>query len=140
MPLLENERAIYYYVKTINSTMEGKIPREKVSEATDAVRDPDSFLLSSWIQDHIAPESMPPVNESVPLEFNELYAYAGQYDLVLHFPDNSSKPSYPMTASAIWALSQYMQHLFFTNITTGSNTTTAYQTSFGRMQSDITGR
>ncbi|KAJ5435916.1 hypothetical protein N7445_006801 [Penicillium cf. griseofulvum] len=125
MPLLANECAIYYCVKTINSTMEGNILRENVSEATDAVRDPDSFLLSSRSQDRMAPENMPPVNESAPLEFNELYAYVRRDDLVLHFPDNLTKPSYPIATRAVWALSQYMQNLFSTNITTGSNITTA---------------
>ncbi|KAJ5184801.1 hypothetical protein N7491_007329 [Penicillium cf. griseofulvum] len=125
MPLLANECAIYYCVKTINSTMEGNILRENVSEATDAVRDPDSFLLSSRSQDRMAPENMPPVNESAPLEFNELYAYVRRDDLALHFPDNLTKPSYPIATRAVWALSQYMQNLFSTNITTGSNITTA---------------
>jgi hypothetical protein len=125
MPLLANECAIYYCVKTINSTLEGNIIRENVNEATDAVRDPNSFLLSPRRLDHLALENMPPVNESAPLEFNELYAYAYLDDLVLQFPDNSSKPPYSITANAVWALSLYMQNLFSTNITTGSNITTA---------------
>ncbi|CAG8232295.1 unnamed protein product [Penicillium nalgiovense] len=124
IPLLATECAIYYCVKTIDSTMEGNIIRGNVSEATDAVRDSNYFLLSGS-QDYMAPENMPPVNESAPLEFNELYAYAGRDDLVLHFPDNSSKPSYSVTANAVWALSQYMQTLFSINITMGANMTTA---------------
>lgn len=47
-PLLATECAVYYCVKTIDSTMEGNIIRENVNEATDAVRDPNSFLLTSW--------------------------------------------------------------------------------------------
>ncbi|OJJ07869.1 hypothetical protein ASPVEDRAFT_89100 [Aspergillus versicolor CBS 583.65] len=125
IPLLATECAMYYCVKSISLTVEDNIIHENVKEATDAVRDPNSWLLSSSSYDSLAPENIPPVNESATLEFNELYAYAGRSDLVLYFPDNSTKPTYSITDDAVWALSHRMQDLLSTNITTGANMTSA---------------
>lgn len=125
IPLLATECAIYYCVKTIELTVEDNIIHETEKEVTDAVRDPNSWLLPSGPFSSVAPDNMPPINESATLEFNELYACISRDKLVLHFPDDPTKPEYSITDQTVWALSRYVQDLFSTNITTGSDTTAA---------------
>lgn len=124
IPLRAIECAIYYCVKSLDLTVDGNIIHESATEAADAVRDPDSFTFSSDL-DHVAPENIPPVNKSANLEYNELYAYVDRDNLVLHFPDNTTKPKYSIRDEAVWSLSQYIRDLFSTNITGEPNMTAA---------------
>lgn len=123
IPLRAIECAIYYCVKSINLTVDGNVIHENVTEATDAVRDPSSFKFNPNLLDHVAPENIPPVNKLAPLEYNKLHTYVQRDDLILHFPDNTTKPEYSISDGAVWSLSHYIQDLFSTNITGGPNMT-----------------
>lgn len=138
IPLRATECALYYCVKTMNPSVTGNIIHDNASEAIDAVRDPDSWIISSreFIKENYAPENIPPDNGNATLEYDKRYSYARRNNLVLHFPDNSSKPQYELTARAVWALSQFFQELLSTNLTGGANATAAIAE---RLSSDAAG-
>ncbi|KAK2765074.1 hypothetical protein FQN54_008773 [Arachnomyces sp. PD_36] len=120
-PIRATECAIYYCVKTIDTRVEGNIIQENVTEATDAVRAEYSFGLSS--SDWVPPENRPPDDKNSTLEFNEMYADTPRDNLILHFPDNSSKPEYALKPYSVWSISHFFQNLLSMNLT-GSDSVT----------------
>ncbi|RMJ27784.1 hypothetical protein PHISP_01357 [Aspergillus sp. HF37] len=138
IPLRATECALYYCVKTMNPSVSGNIIHDNASEATDALRDPDSWTTSprEFMKEVYAPENIPPDNGNATLEYDKRYSSAKRDNLVLHFPNNSSKPRYDLTDTAVWALSQFFQELLSTNLTGGANATAAIAE---RLSSDAVG-
>ncbi|CAI7620592.1 unnamed protein product [Penicillium viridicatum] len=124
MPLRAKECALYYCIKTIESKVDDNVIHENTTHEKDAVRDPDSWRIMLDTLDY-APESIPPENTSATLEFNEYHSRVRRTDLVLHFTDNASKPTYSIADYSVLGVSQYIRDLLSTNITGGANLTAA---------------
>lgn len=125
-PIRATECALYYCVKTMHLSVEGNIVHNNDIEATDAVRDPNSWTLESRERlEKYAPENRPPDNGSATLEYHKWYSAARRSPLALHFPGNSSKTVYNLTTDAVLSLSQFFQNLLSTNITEDANISAA---------------
>lgn len=73
--LQATECALYYCVKDVSSSMEGNQLLENITEATDAVGDPESWQRGSS-KSSLGPEYVPPPDEVNSLEFNPRYSTA----------------------------------------------------------------
>ncbi|KAK2761701.1 hypothetical protein FQN54_001529 [Arachnomyces sp. PD_36] len=127
--LSATECAIYYCVKTIETRVDGNIIHENATEATDAVRNPDSWELRSSFEYGAAPENVPPDNKNATLEFHKYHSAAQRDDLVISFPNNSSKPNYTLSYTAVWSVSQFIQELLSTDLIENDNVTEAISKS-----------
>ncbi|KFY93393.1 hypothetical protein V500_03723 [Pseudogymnoascus sp. VKM F-4518 (FW-2643)] len=87
--LQATECALYYCVKDVSSSMAGNQLLENITEATDAVRTPDSWHRGPE-DSSLGPEYVPPPDEVNSLEFNPRYSAAGYSGLVLQSQDNDT--------------------------------------------------
>ncbi|KAH8687092.1 hypothetical protein BGZ61DRAFT_589439 [Ilyonectria robusta] len=126
VPMRAMECAIHYCVKTVDSSVNGNQLIEEISEATDFIRDPDSWERSPE-PDNNLPENIPPDDEVDSLEFDSRYSVASYSSLVLKSPDNNTAPWYRVDQVSVKSLSAHFQSLFKTNFQrpTGLNNTDA---------------
>ncbi|KAF7541976.1 hypothetical protein G7Z17_g11847 [Cylindrodendrum hubeiense] len=110
------ECAIHYCVQTIDSAVEGNQLMENIEEATDAIRDPDSWERGPEHEDNL-PENIPPDDEIDSLEFDSRYSTVSYSSLVLKFPNNDTEPWYTVGEKSVKSLSAYFQGLFLKNYT-----------------------
>lgn len=111
--LQATECALYYCVKDVSSSMAGNQLLENITEATDAVRDPESWRRGPD-DSSFGPEYVPPPDEVNSLEFNPRYSTAGYSELALQSPDNNT---YTVGAGSVMSISAYFQSLFLANYT-----------------------
>lgn len=121
--LSAQECALYYCVKEIKLSVDGNIIQENATEVPDAKRDPASWASDVPGPGAYAPENIPPDNELGSLEFDKFYSHYSRNELVLHFPDDPSKPSYSIFPQTVWSLNHFIEQLLSTNITGGANMT-----------------
>lgn len=107
------ECALYYCVKDVSSSMAGNQLLENITEATDAVRTPDSWHRGPN-DPSLGPEYVPPPDEVNSLEFNPRYSAAGYSELVLQSKDNET---YKVSSASVMSISAYLQSLFVANYT-----------------------
>jgi hypothetical protein len=112
-PIRAEECALYYCVKSVNSSVHGNIIHEDVKERKDAIRDPASWQTAiDPTEESFAPENIPKDNDTLySLKFHDTYAAITMDDLAFYFPDNSSQPQYRVTQHAVKAISAYFQQL-----------------------------
>ena len=112
-PVRAEECAWYYCVKSVNSSVHGNIIHEDILERTDAVRNPESWQVTSKnISEAYPPENIPKDNDTLySLEFHEKYSVISMELLRLYFPDDSSKPQYRIAQQAVNSISAFFQQL-----------------------------
>ncbi|KAH7118549.1 hypothetical protein B0J13DRAFT_680907 [Dactylonectria estremocensis] len=132
------ECAVHYCVKTIDSAVEGNQLVEKITEATDAIRDPDSWQRGAEREDNL-PENIPPDDEIDSLNFDSRYSTVGYSQLTLKFPDNNTEPWYSINADSVFSLSAYFQRLLMANYTGGSRVTREMEKKLGKGAVGING-
>lgn len=99
IPLLASECALYWCVQTLDARLDGNIMHANITQDTDAVRDQKSWNFDfAMPMDDMIPENKSPDSELNSLVFDPYYSYINRSDLVLHFPNNDSKPSTQSTA------------------------------------------
>ncbi|KFZ15036.1 hypothetical protein V502_05804 [Pseudogymnoascus sp. VKM F-4520 (FW-2644)] len=86
---------------------------ENITDATDAVRTPDSWHRGPE-DSSLGPEYIPPPDEVNSLEFNPRYSAAGYSGLVLQAQDNET---YTVSAHSVMSINAYLQRLFLANYT-----------------------
>ncbi|RGP71209.1 carboxylic ester hydrolase [Fusarium longipes] len=118
VPLHAMECALHYCVKTIDSAVEGNQLVENITEATEAIRDPDSWQRFPERQDNL-PENIPPDDEVDSLEFNSRYSTVGYSGLILKFPNNETESWYSINSDSVFSISAHFQQLFKKNYTEG---------------------
>lgn len=84
--LRATECALYYCVKTMQPRVTGNVIHGNAIEATDAVRDPDSWTIGTpgGLESIYAPENIPPENGTATLEYDKLYSWVTRSNLELH--------------------------------------------------------
>ncbi|KAK1974446.1 hypothetical protein LZ30DRAFT_408673 [Colletotrichum cereale] len=120
VPLQATECALYYCVKNIDSKVEGNQLIESITEATDAIRDPDSWKRFPEYENGL-PESVITEEANGTLEFDKFWSAVGYSDLVFKFPDNMTQPWFWVSPTSIKSIGSHMQQLFRANLTGGSS-------------------
>ncbi|KAF4966167.1 hypothetical protein FSARC_6126 [Fusarium sarcochroum] len=138
IPLHAMECAVHYCVKTIDSAVQGNQLVENITEATDAIRDPESWQRSPEREDDL-PENIPPDDQVDSLEFDSRYSTGAYSQLVLKFPNNSTEDWYSIQPASIFSISAYFQKLFMRNYTGGTRMTREMEKKLGKGAVGING-
>ncbi|KAJ4247514.1 hypothetical protein NW762_013191 [Fusarium torreyae] len=138
VPLHAMECAVHYCVKTIDSTVEGNQLAENITEATDAIRDPESWQRGSE-RDNDLSENIPPDDEVDSLEFDSRYSTVGYSPLRLGFPNNDTESWYSIQSDSVFSISAYFQQLFKRNYTDGSRMKREMEKKLGKGAVGING-
>ncbi|KAI9170741.1 hypothetical protein HJFPF1_00212 [Paramyrothecium foliicola] len=114
VPLQARECALYYCVKSINSSVEGNVLQENVSEATDFSRDPNSWQPTKLtFEDYHVPEAVPLSDEGLySLEFSRNHSGTLMEPLKLRTPSNSDGADYIVSQGSVKSISAYFQDSF----------------------------
>ncbi|RYP87644.1 hypothetical protein DL769_000467 [Monosporascus sp. CRB-8-3] len=117
-PLIATECALYYCVKSIDSSVVGGQIIERSFEVTDAQRDPGSWQLEEVLESPLhEPQDIPPADEVDSLVFDPMWSSVQHTPLSLYFPKNITKEPYNITQAAVKSISAYFQELLSTNLT-----------------------
>ncbi|CAJ0555476.1 Ff.00g055410.m01.CDS01 [Fusarium sp. VM40] len=138
MPLHAMECAVHYCVKTIDSAVEGNQLNENITEAADALRDPDSWRRGSERENNLS-ENIPPDDEADSMEFDSRYSTAGYSELTLRFSNNDTEPWYSIQPDSVFSINAYFQQLLKRNYTGGSRMKREMEKKLGKGAVGITG-
>lgn len=138
IPLHAMECAVHYCVKTIDSAVEGNQLNENITEATDALRDPNSWRRVFERENNLS-ENIPPDDEADSLEFDSRYSTAGYSELTLRFSNNDTEPWYSIQPDSVFSINAYFQQLLKRNYTEGSRMKREMEKKLGKGAVGITG-
>lgn len=130
VPVRATECALYYCVQRINTTVVGNDIRETATDA-HAKRDPKSWQPVIKPFKYYGPENLEAPDASDSIEFRKKNWAIDHTDLLLHFPDDSSKPVYTLSQKAVKSISAYFQSLFLSDIFTGTDARAAVAKALG---------
>ncbi|KAK7426512.1 hypothetical protein QQZ08_006970 [Neonectria magnoliae] len=131
IPMQAMECAVYYCVKTTDSTVAGNQLRENITEATEFVRTSGSWERGPEREKNLK-ENVPPEDERDSLEFDSRYSVVEYSDLVLALPNNDTESLYRVDQKSIKALSAHFQGLFMANLTGSLRQRTQIEKKLGK--------
>jgi hypothetical protein len=138
VPLHAMECAVHYCIKTIDSAVQGNQLVENITEATDAIRDPDSWQRYPELENNMS-ENIPPDDEVDSLEFNSRYSTVGYSDLRLKSPNNDTELWYSIESQSVFSISTHFQQLFEKNYIEGGRMKREMEKKLGKGAVGING-
>lgn len=108
-PITAKECALYYCVKSIETSIQGNILHEKSEQVRNAVRKPGSWTAPNrtMLEPFYAPENIPDHQRG--LEYDPRYSAIAMTDLVIHDPQAPGEPEYALSYQSVYSISQILQ-------------------------------